>query len=241
VATAKASVENSPLINQNGAQLRLVDASNNISNDINLGVDISLAGARGRLTSISCNPDTFDADIWTDLAKANVTGSAYVKGDVKVTLLGVTGVSVPIRFKIAVNAGASQNATPLAAPAHGQIAIPPRTYDDHTEVGAGPLQMPQVTVTIDGPIEILGTVTVSVLGVPVVVPTGTVLSAVTPVVTPMVTDLAGTGRIGAVVNPLVNKLNTVLAQLSTGLGLNVGGADLYGLPYPNCQTPVLRG
>jgi uncharacterized membrane protein len=237
VASAKTTVDNSPLINQNGAQLRLVDSSGNISNDINLGVDISLAGARGKLTSISCNPDTFDADIWTDFSKAIVSGSGYVKGDVKVTLLGVSGVDVPIQFKLAINASTTQNATPAGSPAHGQIAIPPKTYYDHTEVGAGPMQMPQTSVTIDGPIQVIGTVTV--LGVPV--STGDVLSAVTPVVTPLVAGLAGSGRIGSVVDPLVNKLNTVLSQLSTGLGLNVGGADLYGLPYPNCKTPVLRG
>lgn len=237
VASAKTTVDNSPLINQNGAQLRLVDSSGNISNDINLGVDISLAGARGKLTSISCNPDTFDADIWTDFSKAIVSGSGYVKGDVKVTLLGVSGVDVPIQFKIAINASTTQNATPLGSPAHGQIAIPPKTYYDHTEVGAGAMQMPQTSVTIDGPIQVIGTVTV--LGVPV--SNADVLSAVTPVVTPLVTGLAGSGRIGSVVDPLVTKLNTVLSQLSTGLGLNVGGADLYGLPYPNCKTPVLRG
>jgi uncharacterized membrane protein len=236
VATAKTTVENSPLINQNGAQLRLVDASGNNSNDINLGVDISLAGARGTLTSVSCSPDPFDADLWTDLLKAAVSGSAYSKGDVKTTVLGIPLVSVPVSFKIAVNASASQNATPAGSPAHGQIAIPPKTYDDHTEVGAGALQMPQTTVTIDGAITV-GPVTL--LGAPV--PTATLLNAVTPIITPLVTGLAGTGRIGSVVNPLVNKLNTVLSQLSTGLGINVAGADLYGLPTPNCQTPVLRG
>ena len=236
VASAKTTVSNSPLINQNGAQLRLVDSSGSVSNDINLGVDISLAGARGRLTSISCNPDTFDANIWTDFSKAIVSGSGYVKGDVKVTLLGVPGVDVPIQFKLAISASTAQNATPAGSPAHGQIAIPPKTYYDHTEVGAGAMQMPQTAVTIDGPIQVTGPVTVA--GVPV--PADTVLSAVTPVVTPLVTGLAGSGRIGSVVDPLVNKLNTVLSQLSTGLGLNVGGADLYGLPYPNCRTPVLR-
>lgn len=241
VASAKISVDNSPLINQNGAQLRLVDSSDNITNNIDLGVNASLAGARGKLTSVSCNPDTFDADIWTDLAQASVTGSGYVKGDVKVTLLGVAGVDVPIRFKLAIGASATQNATPLGSPAHGQIAIPPKTYSDHTEVGSGPLQMPQLTVTIDGPIQVLGDVTVSVAGVPVVVPTSDVLAAVTPVVTPLVTGLAGSGRIGSVAQPLVDQVNTILAQLSTGLGLNVAGADLYGLPYPNCQSPVLRG
>jgi uncharacterized membrane protein len=241
VATAKSSVPNSPLISQNGAQLRLVDASGNNSNDVSLGINLSLAGARGRLTSVSCNPDTFDADIWTDLAQASVTGSAYIKGDVIVSLLGVAGVDVPIQFKIAINAAATANATPLDAPAHGQIAIPPKTYDDHTEVGSGPLSMPHVSVSIDGPIQVLGTVTVQVLGVPVVVPTSDVLDAVTPVVTPLVTGLAGTGRIGSVADPLVDKLDDILAQLSTGLGLNVGGADLYGLSHPDCQTPVLRG
>jgi hypothetical protein len=50
-----------------------------------------------------------------------------------------------------------------------------------------------------------------------------------------------TSRVNPLVGPLIDKLNGILTALDTGLGVNLAGADLYGLPYPNCQTPVLRG
>jgi uncharacterized membrane protein len=227
------------LINDNGAQLRIVDASGGNSNDVNLAVAIELAGAHGSLTDVACDPDTFDVDVSSELARASVTGSAYIKGEVKVSLLGVV-TSVPIQFKIAVAGSTYQPAS--VTPMHGQLAIPPKTYDDKIEVGSGNHTIPHVSVTIDGPIQVLGNVTVKlpVTGLTVVVPTGDVLNVVTPVVSPLVSALGGTGRIGAVADPLVDKLNTIIAQLNTGLGLTVGGADVYGLPYPNCQSPVLR-
>jgi hypothetical protein len=99
--------------------------------------------------------------------------------------------------------------------------------------------IPHVSVTIDGAIQVTGTVTVSILGVSTPVPALNILNAVTPVVTPLVAGLAGTGRIGSVADPLVDKVNTIIGQLQTGMGLTVGGADVYGLPYPNCQSPRL--
>lgn len=238
---AKLLVENSPLINANGAQLRMVDASGNNSNDVMLGLDVDLAGARGRLTSLACNPDVFDVDVWTDLAKANLSGIAQVAGSVKTTVMGVAGTTVPIKFSIQVIADASKPAT--VAPAHGQLAVPPRTYADWVEVGSGNHVLPHVTVSVvPGSLEIVGNVTVSVLGLPVIVPTGDLLATVTPIITPLVAGLgAPTAKIGSVANPLVDKVNGIIAQLSTGLGLNVGGADVYGVPHPECQSPVLRG
>jgi uncharacterized membrane protein len=237
VATAKTTVENSPLINSNGAQLRIVDASGSNSNDINLAVNVSLAGAEGRLAEVKCDPDVFDVDVTTALVQASVTGSAYIKGSVKVDIPGFgTGVTVPIQFKIAISGSTSQ---PASGPTRAELMIPPKTYDDYVRVGSGKHVIPHVSVTIDGAIQVTGTVTVSILGVSTPVPALNILNAVTPVVTPLVAGLAGTGRIGSVADPLVDKVNTIIGQLQTGMGLTVGGADVYGLPYPNCQSPRL--
>jgi hypothetical protein len=45
-----------------------------------------------------------------------------------------------------------------------------------------------------------------------------------------------------VVNPLVAALDTsVLTPLTDLLGANVSGADVWGVPRPNCDASALRG
>jgi uncharacterized membrane protein len=242
VSQAQVQVPSNPVYSSGGSTLRLVD------NKINLGVNLSLAGARGHLTSIACNPDTFDVDVLTDLATLSVDGRVNLDGTVAIPKTSVAGIldpvtysllpsilNVAVTFKANVSSGAS---TPAAtAPAHGTVTIPPMTYDDHTEVGAGNHVLPYPTVTVD-PTTV--SASVSIAGLNLSLLTSAVLA---PLVMPTL-DLSEpvlTSRVNPLVGPLIDKLNGILTALDTGLGLNVGGADIYGLPYPNCQTPVLRG
>jgi hypothetical protein len=144
-------------------------------------------------------------------------------------------LNVAVTFKANVSAGASTPAS--AAPVHGTVTIPPMTYDDHTEVGAGNHTLPYPTVTVD---ETTVNATVSIAGLNLSLLTNAVLK---PLVMPILnlSEPVLASRVNPLVGPLVDKLNGILTALDTGLGLNVGGADIYGLPYPNCQTPVLRG
>jgi uncharacterized membrane protein len=242
VSQAQVQVPSNPVYSSGGSTLRLVD------NKINLGVNLNLAGARGHLTSIACNPDTFDVDVLTDLATLSVDGRINLDGTVAVPKASLAGVldpvtfsllpsilNVAVTFKANVSAGASTPAS--AAPVHGTVTIPPMTYDDHTEVGAGNHTLPYPTVTVD---ETTVNATVSIAGLNLSLLTNAVLK---PLVMPILnlSEPVLASRVNPLVGPLVDKLNGILTALDTGLGLNVGGADIYGLPYPNCQTPVLRG
>jgi uncharacterized membrane protein len=242
VSQAQVQVPSNPVYSSGGSTLRLVD------NKINLGVNLNLAGATGHLTSIACNPDTFDVDVLTDLATLSVDGRINLDGTVAIPKTSVAGVldpvtysllpsilNVAVTFKANVSAGAS---TPAAsAPAHGTVTIPPMTYDDHTEVGAGNHALPYPTVTVD-PTTVSTTISISGLNLSLL--TNAVLA---PLVMPTLnlSEPVLTSRVNPLVGPLIDKLNSILTALDTGLGVNVAGADLYGLPYPNCQTPVLRG
>jgi len=242
VSQAQVQVPSNPVYSSGGSTLRLVD------NKINLGINLNLAGAKGHLTSIACNPDTFDVDVLTDLATLSVDGRINLDGTVAIPKTSVAGVldpltysllpsilNVAVTFKANVSAGAS---TPAAtAPAHGTVTIPPMTYDDHTEVGAGNHALPYPTVTVD---QTTVTTSISVAGLNLSLLTNAVL---TPLVMPTLnlSQPVLTSRVNPLVGPLIDKLNSILTALDTGLGINVAGADVYGLPYPNCQTPVLRG
>jgi uncharacterized membrane protein len=242
VSQAQVQVPSNPVYSSGGSTLRLVD------NKINLGINLNLAGAKGHLTSIACNPDTFDVDVLTDLANLSVDGRINLDGTVAVPKTSVAGIldpvtysllpsilNVAVTFKANVSAGASTPAS--AAPAHGTVTIPPMTYNDHTEVGAGNHALPYPTVTVD-PTTV--TASVSIAGLNLSLLTNAVL---TPLVMPTLnlSEPTLTSRVNPLVGPLIDKLNGILLALDTGLGINVAGADLYGLPYPNCQTPVLRG
>jgi uncharacterized membrane protein len=242
VSQAQVQVPSNPVYSSGGSTLRLVD------NKINLGINLNLAGAKGHLTSIACNPDTFDVDVLTDLATLSVDGRINLDGTVAIPKTSVAGVldpltysllpsilNVAVTFKANVSAGASTPAS--AAPVHGTVTIPPMTYDDHTEVGAGNHTLPYPTVTVD---ETTVNATVSIAGLNLSLLTNAVLK---PLVMPILnlSEPVLASRVNPLVGPLVDKLNGILTALDTGLGLNVGGADIYGLPYPNCQTPVLRG
>jgi uncharacterized membrane protein len=242
VSQAQVQVPSNPVYNSGGSTLRLVD------NKINLGVNLNLAGAKGHLTSIACNPDTFDVDVLTDLATLSVDGRINLDGTVAIPKTSVATVlnpltyaalpsilNVAVTFKANVSAGAS---TPAAsAPAHGTVTIPPMTYDDHTEVGSGNHALPYPTVTVD-PTTVSTSVTIAGLNLSLL--TNAVLA---PLVMPTLnlSEPVLASRVNPLVGPLIDKLNSILTALDTGLGINVGGADLYGLPYPNCQSPVLRG
>jgi hypothetical protein len=242
VSQAQVQVPSNPVYNSGGSTLRLVD------NKINLGIDLSLAGARGRLTSIACTPDTFDVDVWSDLATLNVDGRIHLDGTVAVPKTSVAGILDPLTYSLlpsmlnvavvfdaSVVANASAAAT--ATPAHGTVTIPPMTYDDHAEVGAGSHTLPYPTVSVD---QTSVQTSISIAGLNLSLLTNAVLK---PLVMPTLnlSEPVLTSRVNPLVGPLIDKLNGILTALDTGLGLNVAGADVYGLPFPDCQSPVLRG
>ena len=237
----KASPDNSPLVNTARTMLRLVNSSTGIPDaSIDLDLNVQLAGAHGRMTDAKCDPDVFDFDVWTDLATLSLTGSARVKGSISATVLGVAGVDIPVQWDISVAATANKPAE--TTPAHGQISIPPSTYDDHYPVGSGDLVLPNVSVTMKAGTLIISPVTVSVLGIPITVNASDLLGLVTPVIDGL---LSPTGalvtRIVPIVQPVVDKVNGILVQLNNALGMNLGGADVYPLPYPSCNSPSLYG
>ena len=225
-SVAKLSIASSPLYNQSGSIIRLID------NKIMLNLDAQLAGATGRLVGATCQPDTFAVEVTSELIRLNLEGRAYLEGSVRVQLSLLTVVDIPVRFQVVARSTASR---PAGSPTIAHLALPPMTYDQHVEVGSGPYALPTMTFAVD-PASVQ--IEASALGL-----LGLSLSAATTLVMPTLDQVAVVlgDRAGPLANELVAKVNTVLHQLSTALGLNVAGADVYALPYPNCRTPVLRG
>lgn len=244
-SSIKVQPSNSPLVNTAKSLLRLVNVqtgSPDATLDLRLNVD--LAGARAALTDSSCDPDVFEVDVWTNLLTASLTASAHVKGDIsgKVNLLGIglVDVVVPVDFGITIGASAFKPAA--TAPTHVTLSYPPLGYGDHVSVGSGDLVLPDVTITETPGTLRVGDVTAKVLGVPTTVPTADLLALVTPVINNLLTPTGALStRILPLVQPVADKVNDILVQLNASLGMNLGGADVYGLEESTCGSPQLRG
>lgn len=235
---AKVSIPSNPVYNEGGSRLVLVD------NHIALDVNVELAGARGRLVEIACNPDRFEVDVWSELARLGVEGRIHLEGKIaldrnSLPLLLRAGLpsifEVGVSFDAVIRSDASQPAS--VTPTRATVEIPPGSYDTPVRVGSGDHVLPNITVALDVP-------TISTK----VVVAGMEISALTdaimvPLVTPLLQHAVPelSSRVGPLVNPLIAKVNGIVDQLADGLGLSLGGADVYGLPTPRCNSPKLAG
>ena len=241
----KVEPNNSPLVNTAKTLLRLVNpVSGSPDATLNLALNVNLAGARAVLTDSSCDPDVFDIDVWTNLLTGSLTASAHVKGtiagNVSLVGIGLVAVVVPVDFDITV--GASFFKPAATVPEHVTLSYPPLNWGDHVSVGSGDLVLPDVNVTQTAGTLQVGNVTVSVLGLPVTVPTATLLGMVTPVIENLVSPTGALyARVVPLVQPVASKVNQILLKLNEALGMNLGGADVYGLEESICGAPKLAG
>jgi uncharacterized membrane protein len=228
-----------PIVKTPVINLSLVGDDGKPSGETLLRLDTFLAGAHGQLTDVACSPDTFDADIWAELTRLNLTGHLLLDGTVKVdlTVLGVplVGVSVPVRFRIDVTADASQ--PDATVPSSVTYQVPPLAYGDPL-AASGSAVLPHVSLAIDSSSIQIDPVTVKVLLTNVTLTAGDLLASVTPLLNTALTLVGNT--VSPLVNPLVDNVNVYLGELADGLGIAVPGADFYGLPYPQCNSPRLR-
>lgn len=222
---------NIPLVKTSVVDLKLVGADGKPNNETPLRIDVEIAGARGRLAEVGCDPDRFVADIWRDLIRMTLTGGLKLQGTVKATVRGESGVSVPVAFDVAILAEGSSGPV---GPTRIDVEYPPQQYGQPVEAPAGPVQMNPLTVSrVSGS---LRTGPVTVRGRPV--PTSTLDAAVNPVLDTIMSRVRSELHL---IDPLVAKINDIVGPLATGMGITLAGADFFGLPTPLCTAPALRG
>jgi uncharacterized membrane protein len=190
-----------------------------------VALSLNLASAAGHLTAISCaNPhvgssaDSITVATTSGLLGASVSVPLSVSGKVAIPALGLGLVSFTIDVEVKVSAASAAGAVHSTT-----ITVPSQQFDTAYAAGSGSLSLATGTVTRTGL-----SVSATLLGLPVTLPTANVdaiLSAVT----------------SAVVTPLVNSLDTqVVMPLADLAGARIAGADVIALSKPNCSVPVLR-
>lgn len=193
--------------------------------------DVSIAPAHAQLISpppvvcgngTAAKPTTFSVQVSSSLASVGLTTQLPVSGQVSILGLGVVTLNLIVDVNVStVNSGGSSIAN---------LSIPP---NDTTPVSTGsPIRIDPATVAIT--IDTASSATV--LGLPISLANpllSSTLSAITA-------GVQSTFVVKTVV-PLANNLNSlVTGPLAKLLGLDVGGADVYGL-NANCNLPQVVG
>jgi hypothetical protein len=205
---------------------------------------VHVAPATGSLSAIVCgdatlsSPEGMDVAVTSQLATLTdlsqtlaVSGTITSPSALNGLLGGLLGgvVSVKVTGTLVLSGRTSQGAGTRTASI--RVPVSPATYDEAVSTGSGSLGVDSATATAtwtSGPTvvakSLLGTVTLNAAQNTSVL-NGVVSGLTTSVWTPLATAVD-------------HNVVTPLAEL---LGVELGGADVYGLPRPSCTSPTLVG
>jgi uncharacterized membrane protein len=207
--------------------------------DVTVGLNVDLAGAEGLLTAVTCgegtaaSPESMAVRVSRALVSTlEVTAPVQLNGTIKLSVLGYGLVNVTLDLLVDAGVGTTYPALASGVAPSTLYAVPPRTYSDPEVVGTpGSPAIPSVGLTTS---DVTGSASIVVLGIPLTIPLANVdLSSVLAAFQTKVID--------ASITPFITDVNDLLVPLTDLLGINIAGADLYGVPRPTCDSPALRG
>ena len=210
-------------------------------------LSVMLAGADGTLNAIKCgdatlaSPEGIDVGVLSKLSAVSLKQRIALSGSITDSsalggllsgLLGLLGTTVRVEISgsVDVTVAPAVQATPTTKTA--EIRVPPKTYGQGVSTGSGDLGLVTKTKT---PVGITVKAYTKVLGIEV-------QQSLTVSEQNSLIDAITSTAVNAVVNPLISRINsTLITPLSNLLGIELGGADVYAVPRPNCTVPKLVG
>ncbi|GAC1379908.1 MAG: hypothetical protein NVSMB48_04810 [Marmoricola sp.] len=206
----------------------------NLKTGIGTGrLTVAIAQAQGQLDSsppVVCgsntvaNPTTFSVDVSAALSSEQLLTQLPVSGTV--TILGLGAVSLNLTVDVSVQT------TRPAGTSTANVSIPP---NDTTPISTGSgiaLDYTTATTTIDSTAS-----TATVLGLPI--------SLSNPLLVPTLNSIISAVQstfVAKTVDPLVTNVNSLVSgPIATLLGIDVGGADVYGIKTSCINKPNLAG
>ncbi|WP_370248746.1 hypothetical protein [Nocardioides sp.] len=214
---------------------------------------ISLASASASLTGVRCgagtlgDPQEIRAQVSRSLSTSRVDIPIRLTGDIKTTdflgasyitrlLTSLGKLTAKVTVDLTIQAGATL-ASPTVSTA-ATYAVPPRSFTDPERIGGtGGYAFPHVVIDAA---DVTGTVTIKGLLGTSVINLSTLTFGTDFSITAILDDLVQKSVIDGI-NGYLDNLNAELVPLSTMFGLQVAGADLYGVMPPICAFPALRG
>jgi uncharacterized membrane protein len=219
-----------------------------------------LAGASGTLTGITCGAGTSAADfeetrvrIDSRLSTLSASLPFRLTGEIDTSTIvppnvitsAITGLlgTVTTKLKLDLRMTAAFGLSHPANTGTGDTlyTVPDHTYEEpEPSLGSGDyVTMPGAGVVIDGVASTASLeITRKYLGV--TTKSSIVLDLANLSLVSIQTQ-AGNSFVGSSVGAVIDTANELLAPLSRLLGLRVNGADLFGVPRPNCSVPQLVG
>lgn len=199
-------------------------------------IGVNVASARGTLTDIICGSETAadpsgeDVQVTSGVVGASTSVTVDLSGNVLgATVPGLDALaSITLSGRVTLTAATGDPSTVRTA----EIRVPntPAEWGEAYPVGSGDLGLN--TAQVDADWESGPTVTVKLLGIPIVLNANQTAALLTDVLSALVSS---------VVDPLLTAVNdSLLRPLFDLLGLNVGGADVFG-QRPYCSHPSLVG
>ncbi|MGN6722808.1 MAG: pilus assembly protein TadG-related protein [Marmoricola sp.] len=192
---------------------------------------VAIAQAHGQLIApppvvcgngTTANPSKFSVQVTTTLSSLQLQTQLPVSGSVTILGLGV----VNLNLVVDVNVGTTRPSGSSIA----NVSVPP---NDTTPVSTGSsivLDPTTATVTIDP------SSAATVLGAPISLGNSLLASTLTAIINGVQSTF-----VQKTVNPLASNLNTLVSgPISKLLGIDIGGADVYGL-QTTCTRPRLVG
>ncbi|GAB2984572.1 pilus assembly protein TadG-related protein [Nocardioides montaniterrae] len=189
-------------------------------------VDAGLAGANGVLSGVTCGSAVETrVRVDTRLMTATITLPFRVKGTLSVAGLGLVTVDLQATASTSVSTAASTGSTDTA------YDVPPHDYTDpQSSPGSnGYVGLSPPKVSID-----LAHSSATLLGVPWKIDLGP--QGLGPLVSALTSSVIVTSLAEVTTN--INAAVTPLAKL---LGIQLAGADVFGVPTPTCAQPRLAG
>lgn len=206
-------------------------------------IHVDLAKATGTLKAIVCgaataaSPEGVDVLVGSQLGvvssldtTVSISGSLTGSGVLGGLLGGLLGsiLKVTVTGSVRLTASTSQPAETRTA----TIRIPnsPTSYSIPVSTGSGSLGLETATVTA---IPTLTLTASGLLGLPINLSLNQIAS---------LTSGIDAGLVSTVATPLVNSISSALVTpLAALLGVELAGADVFGVPRPQCSTPSLVG
>lgn len=189
-------------------------------------LDVDVAKADGTLVDVTCLENTAVAPDGMTIDVDPVAADLLLQ--VPVSLSGTIGVALPIvgtiGVQVEINNTVIVSTTRTSSAAEAALQLPPNDLVPFsTDSGLG---LTGAALSVTGP------------GLTLTGGTAEARTALGLVLT----DTVLTSLLASVVNPVVVQLDGLLANtLPDLIGLRTSGADVFGLPRPDCSTPVLMG
>lgn len=209
-----------------GASVPLLALGNLTLAGTGLSLEVDVARADGRLVDVTCSENTADSPDGMTIQVDPVAADLILQ--VPLRLSGTVGIALPllgtVGVQVTIDHFATLSTTRTAPAAAAGLALPPNDIVPvSTDSGLG---LSGAEMTLTGP--------------------GLTLSGGTPAaraaVGLLLTDVVIRGVLQSVLNPVVAQLDVLLSTTMPDLiGLRTSGADVLGLPRPDCSTPVLVG